>query len=138
MPPQTPFSSLRGRGEDRLHLVKADCDERELLRAGRIDGIEGVNIVIDDNGGSLRGIRIDLLIGEGNAVAAGDKDDLTGRVRKSDFSPPYFTVSSGSVGSPMNTKSYSVPLLSSDLSSVVKAALLQVAPPVNVLPTPSA
>ena len=56
---------LRGRGEDRLHLVKADCDERELLRAGR-----------------LRGIRIDLLIGEGNAVAAGDKDDLTGRVRK--------------------------------------------------------
>ena len=73
---------LRGRGEDRLHLVKADCDERELLRAGRIDGIEAVNIVIDDNGGSLRGIRIDLLIGEGNAVAAGDKDDLTGRVRK--------------------------------------------------------
>jgi len=57
---------------------------------------------------------------------------------KSDFSPPYFTVSSGSVGSPMNTKSYSVPLLSSDLSSVVKAALLQVAPPVNVLPAPSA
>ena len=59
---------LRGRGEDRLHLVKADRDERELLRAGRIDGIEAVNIVIDDNGGSLRGIRIDLLIGEGNAV----------------------------------------------------------------------
>ena len=73
---------LRGRGEDRLHLVEADRDERELLRAGRIDGIEAVNIVIDDNGGSLRGIRIDLLIGEGNAVAAGDKDDLTGRVRK--------------------------------------------------------